>query len=292
MLFRSEGEIAEAAHVFTEMGCDEQMWDYEGKGADVDVVLKLLQRNPEFFRSHPLGRDCRLTLRIPNPTEERELRKKTEEALHSITTAYDIATAFYQNTEPPIFEVILPFTTSAEQLVLVDSYYRQEVAGKGQHALPGGKKVASWLGDYLPESINVIPLVEDRTHLLEIDKLVEKYLTMLDRKVDHLRVFVARSDPALQTGMVAATLLAKVALGKLAKLEQRAGVPIYPIIGVGGVPFRGNFRPHRVNRVLEEYPSVRTFTVQSSFKFDHPASEVQEAIERLKTASQIGRAHV
>ena len=77
---RGEGEIAEAAHVFTEMGCDEQMWDYEGKGADVDVVLKLLQRNPEFFRTHPLGRDCRLTLRIPNPTEERELRKKMEEA--------------------------------------------------------------------------------------------------------------------------------------------------------------------------------------------------------------------
>lgn len=57
---------------------------------------------------------------------------------------------------------------------------------------------------------------------------------------------------------------------------------IYPIIGVGSAPFRGNLKPGNVDQVASEYPSAHTFTIQSSFKYDHPTSEVIKAVEKLK----------
>ena len=65
----------EAVSVF-DMGCDEQMWDSEGKEADTQVVRKLLTGYPDFFRNeHQLGRDITLTLRVPNPSIERGMKK-------------------------------------------------------------------------------------------------------------------------------------------------------------------------------------------------------------------------
>src|SRR5687768_15300735 len=69
-VLKGEGEIVEAEYVFANLGCDEQMWDYEGKAADVDVILKLLLQDSEFFKSKVLGQDIFLTLRIPNPSVE------------------------------------------------------------------------------------------------------------------------------------------------------------------------------------------------------------------------------
>ena len=40
-VLRGDGEIEEAVDVFA-LGCDEQMWDSEGKEADNQVVRKLL----------------------------------------------------------------------------------------------------------------------------------------------------------------------------------------------------------------------------------------------------------
>ena len=55
-----EGEVEEACYAYGTLGCDEQMWDYEGKAADVDVILKLLLKEPEYFRGHMLGEEiCR-----------------------------------------------------------------------------------------------------------------------------------------------------------------------------------------------------------------------------------------
>ena len=52
--------MEEACYVYGTLGCDEQMWDYEGKAADVDVILKLLLKEPEYFLGHMLGEEiCR-----------------------------------------------------------------------------------------------------------------------------------------------------------------------------------------------------------------------------------------
>ena len=276
-----DGEVEEACYVYGTLGCDEQMWDYEGKAADVDVILKLLLKEPEYFRGHVLGEDIRLTLRIPNPVIEREMRKKVEEALHTIVTSFDVASSFYDAEIPPISEVILPFTSSAEELLWLDSYYREVVVGKERHTLPGGRLVSQWVGEHRPRVVNVIPLVEDEPSLLGVDSVVEHYVNGLERSLPYVRVFLARSDPALNYGVVAAILLVKVALQRLHRLEARLGIPIYPIIGVGSSPFRGNFRPPTVKHALAEFPSAQTFTVQSSFKYDYEVGMVRRAVEEL-----------
>jgi phosphoenolpyruvate carboxylase len=53
------------------------------------------------------------------------------------------------------------------------------------------------------------------------------------------------------------------------------------VIGVGSVPFRGGLAPRNVDRVLQTYPSVQTFTIQSAFKYDHPPDAVRDGIAKL-----------
>ena len=83
-VLKGDGEVDEAVDVFA-LGCDEQMWDSEGKEADNQVVRKLLTNYPDFFQNErQLGRDIALTLRVPNPRIERDMRKSMVEALQSV----------------------------------------------------------------------------------------------------------------------------------------------------------------------------------------------------------------
>ncbi len=66
------------------------------------------------------------------------------------------------------------------------------------------------------------------------------------------------------------------------KLSEEIGIDIYPIVGIGSAPFRGNLRPQTVESVAKEYPGAHTFTVQSAFKYDNPPEEVREAIRKLQ----------
>ena len=77
IVLKGEDEILEAEYAFSKFHCSEQMWDYEGKDTDVDVVLKLLTHNKEFFQENQLRKDVFLTLRIPNPKVEKSLQKKS-----------------------------------------------------------------------------------------------------------------------------------------------------------------------------------------------------------------------
>jgi phosphoenolpyruvate carboxylase len=174
-------------------------------------------------------------------------------------------------------------TTSAEELNRVLRYYQVFVTGKGSAVLtPGDISLKEWIGEFHPTTIQIIPLIEDKESLLRADAIVRTYLQ--DKDLSYQRVFLARSDPALNYGSLAASLLVKVALSRLERLEQERGIPIYPILGAGSAPFRGNFRPDTVERHLTEHPSVQTFTIQSAFKYDHPAPAIIQAIETLKNA--------
>ena len=284
-VIKGDGEITEAVEVFN-LGCDEQMWDSEGKETDNQVVQKLLSAHSDFFKSqHHLGKDSALTLRVPNPAIETEMRKSTVEALQGIPKAWDMASEFYGNdTEPPIQEVILPFTTSAQELALLDVYYQKFVVGQENQELLDSMVVKDWIGEFFPKRIRIIPLIEDLEHLTGSDLIVSDYLEDLSKRgvqVDYQRVFLARSDPALNYGAVSAEMMIKIALSKLSKLQERLGLPIYPIIGAGSVPFRGHLSPLNVNRAFREYPSAQTFTVQSAFKFDHPQTVVKSGIQQI-----------
>lgn len=276
-----EDEVQEAYYVFSHLGCREQMWDCEGKEVDNFVVKKLLSKYDHYFRDHQLGRDRFLTLRVPNPEIEKTEAKILLETLASIPRSYDVAQHFYRNDFPPVFEVILPMTSSYVAIDNIYQYYRDFVIGQ-QYKRLGGRDltIADWIGKFCPDHINVIPLFEDQESMLHADAIVERYLQ--EKDVAYQRVFLARSDPAMNYGLIAAVLFNKIALYRIARFSRERGIPVFPIIGVGGTPFRGNLTPGTVDRVMQEYPSVRTVSIQSAFKYDYPFEEVRDAVGRLE----------
>lgn len=298
-----DDEVEEAYYVFSHLGVEEQMWDCEGKEVDAYVVNKLLTRYPEFFKENVLGKDVFLTLRVPNPDIERAEAKFLLETLESIPRSYDTAKVFYGSTQgknqkpsvtlrrnsrikddekdwAPIFEVILPMTTSARQLGMITEYYSRFVAGKEEMKIGSYDiTVGEWIGEIFPKEIEIIPLVEDADHLINIDKLITEYIER--KNPEYLRVFLARSDPALNYGLIPAALLVKLALYKLEEVEKKTGVKIYPIVGAGSVPFRGHLTPYTFEEVVREYRGCQTFTIQSAFKYDNPPRDVVRAIEKI-----------
>ena len=284
-----DDEIQEAYYAFSHLGCDEQMWDCEGKEVDDFVVRKLLTKYEHFFQQTKLGEDVFLTLRVPNPDVEREEAKVLIETLESIPRSCDAARLFYGKDVTPIFEVILPMTMSSQSLNRIYHYYKDFVVGKqNQPFYPGDITISEWIGECKPEKINVIPLFEDKEHQLEAHNIMRQYLKGKDIK--HQRVFIARSDPAMNYGMVSAILCNKIALQRLRVLSEETAIKIYPILGAGSAPFRGHLAPDTIDMILEEYPDVQTFTIQSAFKYDHPVPSVISAVNKLK-ASQMMRGY-
>ena len=276
-----EDEVHEAYYAFSHLGCDEQMWDYEGKEVDNFVVKKLLSTYDTYFHDVKLGRDVFLTPRIPNPEIEKSEAKILLETIGSVPRSYDAARLFDPDSPPPIFEVILPMTTTAAAINNIYNYYANVFIARQHVRLPGSDlTIREWLGEFRPERINVIPLFESTTDMLNAPAVLETYLR--DKDFEHQRVFLARSDPAMNFGLVSTVLANKITLRRLEDLSRRLGVALYPIIGLGTAPFRGGLSPYTVARVASEYPSVATFTIQSAFKFDYPPARVAAAIQQLK----------
>lgn len=276
-----EDEIQEAYYAFSHLDCDEQMWDCEGKEVDNFVVKKLLTKYDSFFKENVLGDDVFLTLRVPNPTVEKAEAKILLETLESIPRSFDAAKLFYQDDIPPIFEVILPMTASSKSLDRVYRYYSDFVVGKQNKPFrEGDVTISEWIGEFKPERIDVIPLFEDKDHMLTAHHMIRDYLQ--DKDIQYQRVFLARSDPAMNYGLVSAVLLNKIALQRLERVSRDTGVKIYPIVGVGSSPFRGNLKPQNVESVQEEYPSAHTFTIQSAFKYDYPPDEVRRGTRKIR----------
>ncbi|MFQ6076779.1 MAG: phosphoenolpyruvate carboxylase, partial [Candidatus Bathyarchaeia archaeon] len=252
------------------------------KDVDPNIVRKLLAQYPDFFKEHVLGRDVFLTYRVPNPSVEGAERKGLIEALESIPRCCDVARSFHQkNVVPPIFEVILPFTTSHLELLRVLSCYCKIIVGKGRMRLHDLEdlSVEEWVGSFEPKSIELIPLIEDKESLSTIDRILAGYIE--HSKPPYLRVFLARSDPALNYSVFSAVLLSKIALSKIHRLSQTTGVEIFPIIGTGSLPFRGHLMPDNIEGFLEEYAGVTTVTVQSALKYDFPEEVVNKLVRRL-----------
>lgn len=285
-VINGDDEILEAYLLFSKFGCSEQMWDFEGKKAVPWVVSELIARDQDFFKNHPLGEDVFLTFRIPNPEIEKTEAKFVPEILASIPRCYDTTQAVYRKDIPPVFEVILPMTTSSDQLNRIYHYYHDFIIQKkDSKVFPGDNiSISQWLGDCMPHQINVIPLFEDYNSLVNADTLVGRYLG--DKALEYQRVFLARSDPALNYGSLAAVLLLNIALQRMDKLERKTGITIYPILGVGSAPFRGNFKPTNAKDVVKGYRSCQTFTIQSAFKYDWPESVVVKAIEEINNATR------
>ena len=276
-----EAEVKEAYYAFSHLGCQEQMWDCEGKEVDNYVIKKLLTQHKSFFTDNKIGRSVFLTLRVPNPTVEKAEAKILIETLESIPRSYDTAHIFYGGEDiPPIFEVILPMTSSWRCINRVDSFYRDFVVGRADIKFKNDdKSVREWIGDFYPRNIRVIPLFEDRASMMAAHTMTEQFLK--DKPYETQRVFLAHSDTAMNYGKVSAVLLNKMALYNLEQLSDKLGVKMYPILGLGSAPFRGNLRPDNVENILAEYPSTQTFSIQSAFKYDFENSQVVKAIQTI-----------
>ncbi len=280
-IIAGDDEVFEAYWSYSSLGCDEQMWDWEGKDSDPYVVRKLFQRFPSFFKERILGVDVFLTYRIPNPFVEEVEKKSVVEVLESIPRFYDVAKAFYgPKCPPPVFEVILPVTSSTRQILAIYNAYRTLIAGRDLIKVDPDLSIVELIGESKPRMINVIPLIEDYKSILKTYEIVLNYLNRT--KLRYQRVFIARSDPALNYGLIPAVILSKVALGQLELVEKETGIPIYPIIGAGVPVFRGGLTPCTLDSFLREYAGYYTTTVQSAFKYDFEFDKVVGAIRVLK----------
>ena len=281
-ILSGDNEIKEAFYRYAHLGIKEQLWDFEGKDVDSSVVRKLLMKYEPFFREKKLGKDLFLTYRVPNPDVDKNEGKILLETLESIPRSSDTARLFYGDDIAPIFEVAIPMVTDATSLIRVAEYYKRFVVAKENSVLfPGDDALSSWVGRFKPEQINVIPLMEDKDSILNADKIVKEYLVR-EKVKEYQRVWLARSDPALNYGSLPTVLIEKIGLQRLDTLSQELSLDIPPILGCGSAPFRGNFKPGNVEGNMKAYPSVQTFTLQSAFKYDYHEGLVRDAVETIE----------
>lgn len=274
-----DDEVKEAFYAYSHIHSKEQLWDCEGKEVDNFVVKKLLNKYEPYFGKHVLGKDVFLTLRVPNPSVEKSEAKILLETLESIPRNFDAAKLFYNSDIAPIFEIALPMTSDSRELIRVSEYYRKHVVGK-QHSKLNDITVAEWIGNFQPEKLRVIPLIEEKEAILNPEKVIEAYINH-ENVMDYQRVWLARSDPALNYGNLATILMLKIAFQKLKALQKKLSIDILPILGCGSSPFRGNFKPTNIKNCVQGYPSVYTFTLQSAFKYDYNIHDVTNAVKFL-----------
>ena len=266
-------EAEEAYRSFAELGATEYKWDWEGKFVDENVVERLYGKYFEFFSEHPLGQETFLTFRLPNPRIQNEFR--VGRAFMNMASAASVAKHFGFSV-PPLFEVILPMTENAEEMLALQIAY-DEV-----HSL----KHPLWRLEGFLTNLRVIPLFESVDTIVNSDKILEKYLKLhrkqFKKQPPYMRPYVARSDPALNSGMIPTILAIKIALSRYKILAEKEGLPLYPAIGSGSLPFRGGLNPESVEDFMKEYRGVRTTTIQSAFRFDYPIEKVKAAISLLE----------
>lgn len=273
VFINTQNEAEEAFLSYSELGIEEYKWDWEGKLVDESILERLFSTHFDFFKKHPLGIETFLTFRLPNPKVETEFR--IGRALMNLASAASVAKHF-NLPSPPLFEVILPMTKTAEEMLDIQEAYQQ------MHSLTH----PLYRLENILTNLRVIPLFEDVNTIINSDQILEKYLILCEKRFKrippYMRPYVARSDPALNSGLVPTVLAIKIALSKYKKLEKKLGIELYPIIGAATLPFRGGLNPLRIEQFADEYQGIRTTTIQSAFRYDFDKSKVIKAVSQLK----------
>lgn len=267
-------ETKEAYLSFSELGVSEYKWDWEGKLVDESVMERLLGEHYDYFKASQLGLEKFLTFRLPNPRVETEFRMGR--AFMGLLSAATLAKQVGLHN-PPLFEVILPMTETAYDMISIQEAFAEIASLK--HPLfrfeNGGLK-----------HIEVIPLFEDVNTQIKSTEILDKYLKMHKAKFKftppYVRPYLARSDPALNAGLIPTVLAIKIALSNFKVLEKKTGVKLYPIIGSASLPFRGGLTPKNIDDFTTEYSGIKTALLQSAFRYDYDQEEVVKAIRQLE----------
>ena len=158
-------EVEECYSVFKDLNCQEFMWDWEGKYVDEAVTDKMFHSYFKYFKANQLGKDKFLTFRIPNIWKEKGYG--LTRALMGILTAESFARDLKFHT-PPLFEVILPMTVKAENIIHIQETFT---------------KLANFKCKLFNDPcrfnyLNVWPLIEDIDDLINSYNLLEHYLEL------------------------------------------------------------------------------------------------------------------
>lgn len=268
-------ELDECVSCFRDLDVEEYMWDWEGKYTDEAVIDKLFSNHYQFFKKNHIGKDKYLTFRLPNIWQEKGY--SLLRALMVILTSEDFARDLKFH-KPPLFEVILPMTERAHQLIYIEQSFQKLAQFKSQNFNP--EKINN------ADILETIPLSEGTESQGEIGALLREYIALHEKHFGkrplYIRPFLARSDPALISGLVATVLANKVALSEIYRFSRETEIPVYPIIGAGSLRFRGGLNPDNVEQFVREYAGIRTVTIQSAFRYDYPLTRVKKALAFLK----------
>ncbi|HSX45489.1 MAG TPA: phosphoenolpyruvate carboxylase [Candidatus Saccharimonadia bacterium] len=268
-------EMQEAVSCFKDLGVSEYMWDWEGKHADAAVIDRLLSDHYDYFSEQQLGRDKFLTFRIPNVWEEKGYNLM--QAMSVILSAEDMSRDL-KLKQRPLFEVILPMTENADQLMKMQQLFEKLAKFKSSEFTSDQPANNPYM--------EMIPLVESVESQLGVADLLADYVMLHEKhfkfRPGYIRLFFACSDSSLTSGLLAGILANKLTIIRAYEFQEESGIPVFPFAGPGSLHFRGGLSPHSVDRFLKEYAGVRTVTVQSAFRYDYPLDEVKKAVAKLE----------
>ena len=263
-------EVREAVHALSRppfgLGIDEIMVDFEGKMTPYHQTNEIAQGLLD--RGLVPGRDIWITPRISSATEETAFRQLM--ALMSVIEA--TYQASQRDPGARIEEVVIPMVRSARDLVKVRDRIRDVIyLGHKEFRLP-----------YDPDSLQLIPLMEEAPELLDCGTLLREYAAACKEEgfsLRRLRVMIGRSDTALSYGHLASALSTKIALAQIARAGEELGLEAAPILGAGYLPFRGGVMLEHLADLMDDYPTVRTVTIQSGIRYD--TEEAVDAVAAL-----------
>jgi phosphoenolpyruvate carboxylase len=317
--------------------CSEVLLDLEGRQISPDwldvpekVVLALLRHGVV------PGEDRHLLFRVPNPFIEQD-EEKVSKILASVARAnvlFHLAceTVGIEPKQNAIHEITIPQVNSTAEIgavVKVGTLYRQAVAG----LLDGPPEHAdAFLAARVPKArrdevlekvarVRLVPLCENVGALARLPDLLEAFYlalerglgkqdladpsvfrTAFDRREATVRVFVAMSDTAEQSGKIATDTALALALAgreeaerRLAAHALRIGEPapsVTFLIGAGRAGFRGGFDPAHPG-VLRQFARADGVTMQG-IRADAPedaarlASAFRREVESRAEAKERG----
>lgn len=261
----------------------EMMIDYERKRGDVTPLWDWIHKCLSCMQEKAIGRDFHVTPRIPNGDTERDdpyFWQSMGIFINELLVMHRIGLPGMAFTE-----FIVPNVTQGVTVARTEQHILQRYELQRKQYREYGDGAAFPFDSEL--FVQGIPLIETVEALISPEAIWDDMVAARRRwigKETHVqRSFIARSDPALKAGMLAALIAAAVALEKGRIYEKKTGIRIPQIVGIGSAPFRGGLIPdaERIDAVLATYPGMATVTAQSAFRYDYPMDAVTEACTKL-----------